>query len=406
MNFTRFLLIGLLLISLSCSNEDEIGPVNFELQVADNYIFEGAQSWVFFHNQNGDILDYKKISNGQIYSFSSLGNEQNKVSVSVINISPTQYMQAKTFLRIPIPSKWNLILEESWGRGCNAALGEVSFAIVDENLNSNSETISLSDGIIEYQSEVYRIAPNEIRFPSQTIYKDCEDNYFLTAMDKENNAFYKFIEKPSPGSYFEYSLSDFAAFEKSFEVNLPTNSSSWIKIESFESEEAYPNYIYNLTYQDQQTSLIAHYSSIFPKYRTSFNYQVNDGFINFEKLGGIPSNMTLPNDLSSTIDGRYFPDLVLTASQDYKMSVADYSSSFGDLYVDWKVFAESGNDFKNPKEFPSEFLNSTTSFSIDDVRLLAVDFYTEHESYSELINNTFVTVSKPNEYQRIKKRFF
>jgi hypothetical protein len=385
----------------SCNKEDNV-PTNFEVEVAAGYLPSGMDGWIIFHGSDGKVLDSKQLANGQTYKFSKLKTPEGKVGVTLVNVYNTS-AKLESYLMVPTPTKWTLTPVQQTGWSCGDQLG-----LQDAGLSPNPNDVSLSDSHQSLFPPSIITVNSSVDFPSYTMRKDCDHDFFLYIMDKNGEPHYKFLENILPGKY-TYSLTDFQQFDHTLNFDFPECTMAFLTVTGLEDgQEAKRFTINNLQTLGNtlRSSMKAGYLDRFQKYVTTFGAGYYSHGLFYTEVGAIPTSINLPVSFEAVITNDKFDTYSFTANENFvsRNSLYLYYPSVNtELSIEWRVYASKENTFKNLDALPQPFLDKYPGFHKENVYHQSTEFYTQYETLDVVEAQRFQNSATPEAYKHASK---
>jgi hypothetical protein len=418
----RGYLIILLLIWSCSENEPELN--DFEIEVANYYHGDQLDAWVFFHDNDGKLIDQAQFTDGQSLKIPSLVSADKKVSVTLVrilkNLNGDPSFNVESYLNVSFPAKWKLgVFAQYPELACGGVNGQLDLTLEDDQLG-NLHDVNVSTLKANHYPNPNESTTSTFKFSPLPIVENCASSFFLYAQDKNGNPKYKFMENVQPG-IFTYSLDDFKSFDKVIEVSFPQNAIAYLAVKAFDAGKSIhtEGYLTNSAFGSSFGGIpIASYKvgylDRFPKYRTTlyaryYKYLEYNFALRHEEVGSAPSSISFDSNFAPEVTNASFSEYSYTTNKPIVFKVISFlyypALPTTDSYIDWNVFS-GGALGKNPKEVPKSFTQKYPNFYLSKLVLGSSSFYTKYNTFDEEIAVRFEGASEKESFVYFGKELY
>jgi len=407
-----FSLLALISVLLSaCSDESDSGITYFEIAVENGYLTAGSEAWIFIHNNNGEVLDAKVISNGNVTRFQSPAPES-KIGVTIANVyvAAPPVCGLKSYLGVDTPSQWTLKKSGISTVNCGDTKGTVDIRVNDAGVGDVYSSCLSIPGSIKWPDYDLSTSTSLIYRPME-VKKVC-DNLFLYLMGRDGQPRYKLLDDIAPGTY-NFTLNDLSVFDHVVETSFPKPTYSNLTVKALEASQSvydpaiYINYDTKSVFETDLPVARAGYLNKFTRYVTAVDvFYMDSHRFQYSEAPGIPASIDLPINFNPVITDKNFITYQYITNQEvaFRESFFVYFGAVqGEYVIEWSVFADGENSFKHPAAIPDSFLKEYPGFHVEKTTHSATIFYTQYKSLKELVSEQYQGVPAPEAYKYVCK---
>lgn len=400
--------------------KEPIEPVNmvyFTLNVSENYIPEGTEEWIIIHDENGNLVDHKRVTNGNSINFENLSTRTPQTySVTrfrhLLFSSGTSRFFLDTYPDISYGAVWNYKYNnEPIKRELNPTVPG-SFSINVNNIpptyNFNLSALQVYDAYGGYIDLSYTNRLQILEIPLRET-----SNYILSIIDGHNELKYTLLENVKNEDSWTLDYNQFLDFDQYVAIDLPNQNIKYnYIINGLEEDVEYPGN-YGFEYQSNvshfnsppyRTELKLGYLDSFAKYKTWFGITMEDENYSYRyyKQGERPIGIKIPEKPNFNIIGETVYDFYFTSLSEYQFKASywrvveetgDIAPEYGGKNPDataWTIYADRGT---NPKiaEFPEELTIKFPNLNVENLEYQKTTLYLISDSYTNFITRNFIT---------------
>lgn len=414
--FSLFALIAILLFA--CSDNPDPGVSYFEVAVEEGYIDFGSDAWIFIHNGNGDVLDAKPLSNGNITRFYATIPEK-KISVTIAtqtyagDATHPPAIVFKSYLAVDTPAQWTLKQNENSTVNCGDTKGTVNIAINDAGVGETFASCLSNPGYFSWPDYSLSTSTALVYRPVEA--KKLCDDFFLYVMGKDQQPRYKVLNDIAPGTY-NFSLADLISFDQIIETSFPKPTWSNLTVKAFEATQSvydpstYINYDTKSVFETDFATVRAGYLKTYTRYATTLDvFYLESHRFQYEEAPGVPAAIALPLSFNPVVTDKNFSTYQYTANQTvaFRESLFVYFSTVLTEYImEWNVFADGESPFKHPATVPDAFLEKYPGLLVEKMEHNFTRFYTQYKSLNELVDEQYQAVPAPEAYKYVSKSVY
>jgi len=402
---------------LACGDGSDPGISYFEVAVEDGYINAGSDVWVFIHNSNGEVLDAKVISNGNVTRFQSPAPES-KISVTLAKVNAASGMHPpvcglNSYLEVNTPARWTLKNTETSTVNCGDTKGTVNISINDTGVGEVFASCLSTPGSFFWPD--YNVSTNTLLVYRPVEVKKLCDDLFLYVMGKDQQPRYKLLDNIVPGSY-NFSMNDLSAFDHIIETSFPKPTWSNLTVKAFESSQSvydpatYINYDTKSVFETDLPIARAGYLNKYTRYVTALDvFYMDSHRFQYSEASGIPASMDLPLNFNPVVTDKNFITYQYTANQEvaFRESIFVYFSTVqSEFFIEWSVFADGESSLKHPSVIPDSFLKKYPGFHFEKTEHNVTRFYTQYKSLNELVGELYQDVPLPEAFKYVSKSVY
>jgi len=381
--------ICILLTAIAC-NENEV-PIEdiFQITVEDGAIETvDAEDWIIIHNQDGNIIDYKKLETGSTHNFTARSTIKNdQLSVTRLSYIKTNY-DSKTQLNYSFLTHQNIGFYENWtiknrqlkSHSCpptllqaRIKLAGVSSEIGQKILITNkSGCLGVDDVLFSNGNYEGNLKFNE------------NDNLLIRYNDQVGHLHYKFLKNLQNGTTYEFDTNSFdlSTLVVSPDINLSIYFSGVVN--GFEDNQVIDDSFGSITgynlfslWGSDLTNIRLSYISDLKKYYSRFNVSYIDKAVNFFKVGNPISNLSKPTE-SVTIKNRLIDnfEFINTGSFVFYKSFFEYMdlNTNPQIRIGWEIQNKETKKRTPVTNIPDEILNKHPALkNISKVNLVHIN---------------------------------
>ncbi|WP_273568864.1 hypothetical protein [Maribacter halichondriae] len=366
-----------------------------------NSLNENADEWIILHDQNGDILEYRKVVYGERIGFKV---EKDKVPESVTATKFFYFLSGGgfnpdhslvTYANLESGSIWNR--NHNFRNNPNPIIGDFNIRVSNIMGGVRDYSISNSYGNLNTGSTDFEgTAGLQILSLGQIpLYEN--ETYILSLYDNQDNLRYVMIENPVDGMEYEFAFEELPEYDSYFELdNLPENTFSMFMSTGYASEQ--PDYnLYehtvsrDLTYGKSNAKV--GYLDTFKTYRTYFGIKMDGYSYGYSQMGDKIEELTILPKPSFTIVENSVYNFEFASDQTFIKKTAKWSYNvYGDepMFTRWTVISPAENPHKIG-ELPQEILMNYPDFNLDKIELQHVDLFTKSTTVQKEFNSFYGT---------------
>jgi len=406
------------ILLLACDDGSDPGISYFEVAVEDAYITAGSDVWVFIHNTNGEVLDAKALSNGNVTHFHSHMPE-NKISVTIAtqtyagNATHPPAFNLKSYLGVNTPMRWTLKKNETSTVNCGDSKGTVNISINDAGVGEVFASCLSTPGSFAWPD--YNVSTNtSLVYRPVEVKKLCDD-LFLYVMGKDQQPRYKLLDDIVPGTY-NFSLNDLSAFDHMIETSFPKPTWSNLTVKAFEPSQSvydpatYINYDTKSVFETDLPIARAGYLNKYTRYVTALDvFYMDSHRFQYSEASGVPASIDLPLNFNPEVTNKNFITYQYTVNQEvaFRESLFVYFSTVqSEFFIEWSVFADGENSFKHPAAVPDSFLKKYPGFHFEKTIHNFTRFYTQYKSLNELVGELYQGAALPEAFKYVSRSVF
>lgn len=401
---------------LACSDVDP-GVSYFEIAVEDGYIKAGSEAWVFIHDSNGEVLDAKVISNGNVTRFQSPAPES-KISVTIANVYAAEGMHPpvcglKSYLGVNTPAQWTLKKIETSTVNCGDTKGTVNISINDAGVGEVFASCLSTPGSFNWPDYSVSTSTSLVYRPVE-VKKLCDD-LFLYVMGKDQQPRYKLLDDIVPGTY-NFTLNDFSEFDHVIETSFPKPTWSNLTVKALEGSQSvydpatYINYDTKSVFETDLPIARAGYLNKYTRYVTDLDvFYMNSHRFQYSEAPGIPASIDLPLNFNPVVTDKNFITYQYSTNQAvvFRESFFVYFSPVPiEYFIEWLIFADGESSLKHPSVIPDSFLKKYPGFHFEKTQHNVTRFYTQYKSLNELVGELYQDVPLPQAFKYVSKSVF
>lgn len=402
---------------LACSDGSDPGITYFEIAVENGYLTAGSEAWVFIHNNSGEVLDAKVISNGNVTRFQSPAPES-KISVTIANVYAAEGMRPpvcglKSYLGVNTPAQWTLKKNGTSTVNCGDTKGTVNISINDAGVGEVYASCLSIPGSFNWPDYNLSMSTSLVYRPME-VKKLCDD-LFLYVMGKDQQPRYKLLDDIAPGTY-NFTLSDLSAFDHVIETSFPKPTWSNLTVKALEASQSvydpatYINYDTKSVFETDLPVARAGYLNKFTRYITALDvFYMDSHRFQYSEAPGIPASIDLPLTFNPVVTDKNFITYQYTTNQElaFRESFFAYFSVVqSEYFIEWLVYADGENSFKHPAVIPDSFLKKYPGFHVEKTEHNSTRFYTKYKSLNELVGELYQDVPPPEAFKYVSKSVY
>jgi hypothetical protein len=359
---SRFILITVLSILLSCDDgESPTGIAYFTITVDPSYLL-GPDDWILVHDADGTLIETHHLKKDETFTLRA-DVIPAELSITILSMSKEWITLKPTFNTyggLKPDQHWTLKTNYGWGfRGTQ--LGVFTVFIPQNEISPFNIYPSLTDR--SASSAEFTNVEGTVRL-RKDIFTDSDD-LLLILTDANGEPRYKFFPNALPGEY-TYSIDEFENFEKTAKINFPPSDNVFLTMRGYEAGQSIRfdrGYIINHYYNygtDPLTisSLSTGYLDILQNYKTTFRAIYDDKVLTYESIGNsVIEGLTIEDDFGTLIMNTTFGEFALEGN-DYKWFNATWKNSNNDelLAVTWNIEGPKDVFPKFQPALPTELL--------------------------------------------------
>jgi hypothetical protein len=401
----------------ACSDSSDPGISYFEVAVEDGYINAGDEAWVFIHNGNGEVLDAKVISNGNVTRFQSPAPES-KISITIANVYAAEGMHSpvcglKSYLGVNTPAQWIFKKNETITVNCGDTKGTVNISINDAGVGEVYASCLSTPGSFDWPD--YNLSSStSLVFRPIEVKKSCDD-LFLYMMGKDQQPRYKLLDDIVPGTY-NFTLNDLSAFDQVIETSFPKPTWSNLIVKAVGASQSvydpgtYINYDTKSVFETDLPVVRAGYLNKYTRYVTDLDvFYMNSHRFEYSEAPGIPASIDLPLNFNPVVTDKNFITYQYTTNQKvaFRESLFVYFSVVqSEYFIEWSVFADGESSFKHPAVIPDSFLIKYPGLHVEKTAHNFTRFYTQYKSLNELVGELYQDVPPPEAFKYVSKSVY
>lgn len=380
------LLISGMLMLPGCADDPEPEPVEvLSLNVDGSYRLN-KDTWIFVHNAEGGLIDYKQVSAAGVLTFagSAIG-DGDRVSVTIFNYDSTELNRTRGFVTYAsIPHHTPLTL---------AAVSPVTGPTPGTPLGTVAVTYTLPGGttmdVIGNGFDLgtfWRPSP-DVKASEVQLYE--KTNNVVLSIVADGNARYTFLENAEPGAVYNISFDTMTEFDKVLALELPSPAvNPFMQVVAYDTDGFNRYYLYNNTFNIAPYAPSATYSSVrlgslnrFADYFVTLQIPQPQYFYTYNKAGAMPDALSLPDHAPFTLTEKSFMTFAYTGEIDFTMRTSHFqlkNTPPGDNTY-WQFNAPPGSD--RIFQLPDDFLARHPSVVIDNFTHVSSSFEICSDSY-------------------------
>ncbi|WP_425235284.1 hypothetical protein [Ulvibacterium sp.] len=425
-----------LLINLNCSKDDTPAPtpdsreepkqeepseseseVYFTLNVDNAYESappgsEEINNWIFIHDENGGLLDYKKFENGSniVFETSDLQMPAN-LTVTIFHhyfrLNEFRH-EFETFPGIAKGSEWFL----------NTYKLEPSGAILNGTFNQTINNIPNPNVGIPYFSLSTNVAPalpenvsvsspisGKTSMEIQNIRLIQDKDYLLFVEDGENkNLRYTFFAPSDMGDTSPINFENLEPVNFTAKIISPPSNLKFFSARALDEGQTYRNSGYSLiepgTIKSHPLNISTDQSYIqipilerFTKYQITAQVQLPDYKWYYVKQGENPMDVSVPDKPMVTFLNDAISDFEIITDLEYGHKISSWSvrndEGDGTTGLTLRKIHSTSTAYPILGEIPEEFVSMYPKIDLENMVYAFTDFYLRSETYSEFIFNSY-----------------
>jgi len=403
---------------LACSDVDSRISY-FEVAVKDGYIGANGDVWVLIHNSNGEVIDAKALSNGNVTKFQAQSPES-KITVTIASTSThagpgSQFINLKSYLAVNTPARWTLQRnQQSEGAiNCGDKKGTVTITINDPGVGGVYESCLSSPVFFSWPSYSTSTS-NSLVYQPVEVKKLCDD-YFLYVMGKDQQPRYKLLDDITQDTY-DFTLNDLSAFDHTIEVSFPKPTWSNLTVRALEASQSvndpatFINYASKSVFDTDFPTVKAGYLNKYTRYITDVDiFYMDSHRYQHEEAPDRPASIDLPLNFTPTVTDKSFINYQYATNQEvaFRESLFVYFSPVQSEYsIEWSALADGDNVFKHPAAVPDSFLKKYPGFHFEKTTHNFTRFYTLYKSLNELVGELYQDVPPPEAFKYVSKSVY
>ena len=409
-----FSLTLLMLLFLSCSNENEMQSEDTEEQeeVSDNpddseasieeiiyftyqdFQFEGLEKWIILHDENGNLIDYKQTTNEATLDFViSEDAVPEKVSVTKLVYSQDQ---AGNNLDHRLETYTDLEIGSVWKDRPYSIEGNLN-GNFDLQVNNISEVeyvlISRPSGILRAgSSNIDEITGNTLQLMDIPLYEDQE--YMVSIRGADGLTRYLLL-MPENDIDYQYDYTDLQEFDEDLALDLPPNVFNLCFTGGFKTNDlnTYWNYGHRFGEYIGNASGVLNLGYIdgYERYRTYVSIMREDFTYTFQTIGEKLQNITIPDRPSFALENPSIYDLEfssdlnpITKNTRHESIIVDEQNRY--LNTTWLVYS-TGITSQKIGKLPDDILERYPDMDSDGLELKAVSLFTQSYEQQQLFED-------------------
>lgn len=394
----------ILLLVLSCSEENDpnIEEAGNEEQVNDsseeeeasieeivyftyqNLEIGGLENWIIIHDENGDLVDFKQITEVGSTTF-TIGEDVMPDNLSVTKLSYSSdlagnnlYHRLLTYTDLEVGSVW----EDRLGSFEGNLVGNFNLQVTNLSGVENI-LITAQGGTLRFgNANADEFEGNTLQLNAIPLYE--EQEYLISIRDSNGLSKYLFLT-PQNGIDYSFDYDGFQEFDDTLEVELPPNDFNIMFTGGFKTNDwnTYQNFGHNFTeyigYGDGVFNL--GYIDGYERYRTLISLTRDDFTYTFGTIGEKLQNISFPDRPSFMVENTSIYDLrfsiglnFITKNTRHESTIVDEQSRF--LSTVWEVFS-TGTFSQKVGQLPVEIVERYPDMVLEDLELKKVSLFTD-----------------------------
>jgi len=383
------------------SNTDQTLITYFSFVAPSNIGDENTEAWIIIHDDNGNLLDFSKYSEGQTISFKKPRNQLDTIAtISFTNLIHITYNSGE---RASIGSFTGIPKEIVWNTNPTTANKSVPNRNQDRTGQFYNITVNNAPGIDRFSiysetalGATAEFGINDLTNPFQrnNLELMTDASYLFFLADLENNLKYIIFNPPSNSESIVFNYEDFLDYDNVLVTDLPPNNylftvsrgrSEW-NSGRFGLEKSI-----ELRFDSPSESKIG-YIDDFPGISTVFEIRLPNNYDYYlEEHGGKLEQINiLPRPFFQVTDST-MSDFTFDTDLPFKRKVIQWTNQKSEtsnttLRIDWSVNGDETLVTKRMGKIPDEILEQYPNLNFDEISLDRTLLFTKAESYADFLS--------------------
>lgn len=403
-----------ILLFLSCSEENNSfsGDSDDEEQVNDNsedleesaeeivYFtyqnlqFQGLEKWIIIHDENGNLIDNKQITNEVNLDF-VISQDAVPENISVTKLSYSRDEAGKNLYH-SLLTYTDLKIGSVWEDRSNSFEGDLigRFNLQVENISGVEKLlITTPSGILSAgNSNEDEFSGNTLQLIDIPLYQ--EQEYLISIRDSNGLTKYLLLS-PENDFYYSYDYDDFQEFDDVLKLELPPNNFNLVFTGGFKTNDdnTYWNNGHRFTeYIGDDAGLFSlGYINGYKRYRSYVSITREDFAYTLQTIGEKAQDITIPDRPSFTLENPNIYDLKfssdlnpITKNTRHESTIIDAENRF--LNTTWLVYS-TGTLSQKIGKLPDEIIEKYPDMVLDSLKLKAVSLLTKSYEQQQLFED-------------------
>lgn len=384
--------------------------------------FSDDENWLVVHNQDGELLDYKRFERGDSLVFKALKSElENTEKLSITHfrysLGGVNHIHIiKTYTEIDKEAVWDQQAVSSKGSSGKIEMGNAFLRpkLVQELSQKNAANYNIVvnnvPGIERYtltSKEHYSVTARQIpQYNTTTLNINEVDlvlnvEYLLSIEDAEGEMKYRFLNAPETSGDIVLDYVDFLEYDHVLNVELPEHDHLIAEVSGYD-DEVFVGSPLLLSRQasggpEDQIARLG-YIDDYKEYDTFFTIRTLDHYgYGFEELGKIPDTIVVMEKPSFTFEDTSVENFNFVTEVNYlrRFSFWDFKETLPDNSINqtqWHVNAKDDNKAKMGF-LPEEIIEKYPNLNFDKLSHLRTDLVLKGRTYEDVINSVSNQIS-------------